>query len=49
MTLSVKKMEVDIKSIFSGKNIDTSISKDSMKNPNSLIFFHDLYERLSNI
>ena len=49
MTLSGKKMEVAIKSIFSGKNIDTSISKDSMKNPNSLIFFHDLYERLSNI
>ena len=49
MTLSGKKMEVAIKAIFSGESIDTSISKDSMKNPNSLMFFYDLYEGSSII
>ena len=46
ITLSGKKMEVAIKAIFSGQNVDTTISKDSMKNPNSLMFFYDLYEEL---
>ena len=46
MTLSGKKMEVAIKAIFSGENADSSISKDSMKNPNSLIHFSDLYQDL---
>jgi acetoacetyl-CoA synthetase len=38
-TISGKKMEAPVKKILMGMNTDTSLSKDAMRNPESLVFF----------
>ncbi|MEZ5008293.1 MAG: acetoacetate--CoA ligase [Chitinophagales bacterium] len=42
-TISGKKMETPVKKILSGIDISNSISKDAMKNPQSLDYFTHLY------
>ena len=46
-TLSGKKVEVPIKKILMGKNPENVVSKDSLRNPESLKWFIDFYEYLS--
>ena len=46
-TLSGKKVEVPIKKILMGKNPENVVSKDSLRNPESLNWFIDFYEYLS--
>ena len=46
-TLSGKKVEVPIKKILMGENSNDVVSKDSLKNPESLNWFVDFYENFS--
>jgi len=41
-TLNGKKLEVPIKKILSGVDVDEAVSKDALVNPGSLEFFADL-------
>ena len=47
-TISGKKVEVPIKKILMGKECDDVVSKDSLRNPESLKWFVEFYENFSN-
>ncbi len=40
-TISGKKMEAPVKKILMGKEVDASLNKDAMRNPESLVFFQN--------
>jgi acetoacetyl-CoA synthetase len=43
-TISGKKMETPIKKLFMGKDIEKSLSKDAMKNPESIEVYLEIYK-----
>lgn len=43
-TLSGKKLELPIKKLFSGQPVSKVVSKDVLRNPDSLIEFMQLFE-----
>jgi len=45
-TLSGKKMEAPIKKILMGQSAEQSITKDTMRNPESVAFFVDFYTKI---
>jgi acetoacetyl-CoA synthetase len=46
-TISGKKVEIPIKKILIGMNCNEVVSKDSLRNPDSLIWFVEFYENFS--
>lgn len=48
-TLSGKKMETVVKKIFMGKNISSTVSKDAMKNPETIVDFIEIYQKIKTI
>src|SRR5690606_30546627 len=44
-TLSGKKLEIPVKKIFSGVSIEKAVSKDIMRNPESLEEYYSLYSK----
>jgi acetoacetyl-CoA synthetase len=46
-TISGKKVEVPIKKILMGDNCNDVVSKDSLRNPESLNWFIEFYENFS--
>ena len=44
-TLSGKKLEIPIKKIFSGLDLEKAVSKDIMRNPQCLSEYYDLYAK----
>ncbi len=45
-TRSGKKLEIPVKKIFSGKALSDAVSKDVVRNPDSLLAFSQIYEQL---